>query len=602
MSEKLDLDYYKNRYKDLECICKTEEDYTNHWNNYGKIEGRYPNPYIDNFLFQEICGGFGNQLFMILNILSLSTEYNITYSICFKSNYIKEYLDQHNTLRKESNEYKLFKNIRIIKTLKTLNTKILCNYNEKEFKYNKIKLEKNKKYNLNGYFQSYKYFWNYKDDIKFHLNIDKNLINIIKNKYNSFGKKILSIHVRLGDYEKLQDYHPIPPIEYYMKAISFFNLNDYQIILFSDNIAKAKNKLAPLNLNFIEANSLYTDDEEQFYMLMLSNVKICANSSFSLLSCYLNEMYEFVNDAEYIFPSIWFGPKGPKYNILDLKLNYKFYFIDYKNLDRYNNKFDVITTLHKKDSERYIKFIKYNKKYLIGANRFLYISKKSYKCDSTYISEENYPFTKEDVINYIKDYIPDYRWGWYYQQLLKLYIFKTKVTDKEYCLVFDSDILLLNKLYIFDGDTPYIFKRNTDDKGVHKPYLLCQKYILPNLESNKENSGICHFMLFKKSLINKLFDNIIKIHNKPVWKAILDGVKNYVINYGYNNSILSEYEIYYNYIKDLKIYKYNNRLQYRDISYNVFNIVNKENLAFIADHHYQSRGENDYKKDNLMEL
>ena len=597
---KLDLDYYKKKYLDLKCICEEDNDYINHWNNFGNIEGRYPNIDHEKCLESEINGGLGNQLFMILNILSLSFDYEIACKIYYKSNYVKEYLKKHNTLRKSSDKYNIFKNIKIINQLTTNNT--INKYIEKEFRYNKIKLEHNLKYFISGYFQSYKYFWHNKDNIKQVLNIDEKLIDTIKNKYNSFNKEILSIHVRLGDYEKLQDYHPIPPIEYYKKALSFYNLNNYQIILFSDNINKAKNYLASLNLNYIEANSLYTDDEEQFYMLMLSNVKICANSSFSLLSCYLNEMYDFVNDCEYIFPSVWFGPKGPKYDILDFKLNYKFYFIDYKNLNRYNKKYDVITTLHVKDSKRYVKFIKYNKKYLVGADKFSYISKNPYNCNTRHITEEKYPFTKEDVINYLKNYIPDYRWGWYYQQLLKLYLFKIGITDKEYCLVFDSDILLLKKLYIFNKNIPYMFKRNTDNKGVHKPYLLCQQYIFPNLEFNQKNSGICHFMLFKKSLINKFLDEIKKIHKKPPWKAILDGVINYVKKYSYTDSILSEYEIYYNFIRKLKIYKKNNELQYKDISYNKFDITNKENLNFIADHHYQSRGNDDYKKDNLMEL
>jgi hypothetical protein len=38
-------------------------------------------------------------------------------------------------------------------------------YNEFEYKYNEIKLENNKKYIISGYFQSYKYFWEYKDEI-----------------------------------------------------------------------------------------------------------------------------------------------------------------------------------------------------------------------------------------------------------------------------------------------------------------------------------------------------------------------------------------------------------------------------------------------------
>ena len=81
--------------------------------------------------------------------------------------------------------------------------------------------------------------------------------------------------------------------DYYKKALSYYNLDDYQIILFSDDIKLAKEKIKPLNLSYIIADDLFTNDEEQFYMLMISDVKICANSSFSLMSCYLNEIYKF---------------------------------------------------------------------------------------------------------------------------------------------------------------------------------------------------------------------------------------------------------------------------------------------------------------------
>ena len=124
----------------------------------------------------------------------------------------------------------------------------------------------------------------------------------------------------------------MPPIEYYKKALSYYNLDKYQVILFSDDIVGAKEKLKDLNLNFIDANTLYTEDEEQFYMMCLSDVRICANSSFSLMSCYLNEMYEFKKNCKYIFPHKFFGINGPKFVLEDHLLNYKFYYIDYDNL------------------------------------------------------------------------------------------------------------------------------------------------------------------------------------------------------------------------------------------------------------------------------
>jgi hypothetical protein len=58
----------------------------------------------------------------------------------------------------------------------------------------------------------------------------------------------------------------------------------------------------------------------------------------------LNEMYNFIENAEYIFPYKWFGDKGPLYNIDDLMLNYKFHVINYDYFE--DLKYDVVSTLH----------------------------------------------------------------------------------------------------------------------------------------------------------------------------------------------------------------------------------------------------------------
>jgi len=271
----------------------------------------------DNELFTKIVGGFGNQLFMIFNIIALSKKYNKNFQIYFDKNYVQDYLKNKNTLRKSSENYMIFKNLNFNK----LNEKKLKKfeiYNEPEFKYNKIILENNKNYIINGFFQSYKYFWDYRDEIKKYLYINFNIINNIRDKFSSYGKKILSIHMRLGDYVLLKDYHSIASIEYYKKALSYYNLDDYKIILFSDDIDSSSKILEQLEINFIKADDIYTNDEEQFYMLCLSDVRICANSTFSLMSCYLNDIYNFVKNPQYIFSNKWFEKNGPEYDILDL--------------------------------------------------------------------------------------------------------------------------------------------------------------------------------------------------------------------------------------------------------------------------------------------
>lgn len=273
---------------------------------------KYMNINDKNTLYTEITGGLGNQLFMIFNIISLSQEYNCNFKLDYNRNYKKDY--QEARLHKNPDEYAILSKLDFIKFKKDK----LTIYQEPVYKYNKIELEKDKNYEIKGYFQSYKYFWKHRDIIKNYLNIDICLIDSILEKYKLLGKKILSIHVRLGDYVNLQDYHPIPSLEYYKQALSYYNLNNYQIILFSDDVEKAKEKLKPLELDLIFAQDIYDNDEDQLYMLMLSDVVVCANSTFSLMSCYLNEIYGFKKDVEYILPHKFFGKSGPKYDIFDL--------------------------------------------------------------------------------------------------------------------------------------------------------------------------------------------------------------------------------------------------------------------------------------------
>jgi len=267
-------------------------------------------------IYTVLVGGLGNQLFMIFNLIALSKKYNFNLKVCYDKNYEKHHPSQ---------KYSLFKNINFNKLSKS-ELKDYEFYNEPSFKYNEIILDNEKNNFIEGYFQSYKYFINYQDEIKKYIYIDNDKINKIKKLFSSYGKKILSLHVRLGDYIKSRDFHYISPFEYYKNALSKYNLDEYQIILFSDDSKLADKILKPLKINYIIADNFLADDEDQIFMLSLSNVKICSASTYSLMSCYLNEIFKFVDNCEYVFPDKWFGARGPDYNMYDLLiLNHKIF-------------------------------------------------------------------------------------------------------------------------------------------------------------------------------------------------------------------------------------------------------------------------------------
>ena len=107
---------------------------------------------MNNKLIIQLKGGLGNQLFQVFSILSLSINNNTDFYI------LDNWFDNN---RLSWKNYSLFNNIKIINK----NDKYI-NYNEKEFKFYKISVENNKDYIFDGYFQSYKYFWNNKDKTK----------------------------------------------------------------------------------------------------------------------------------------------------------------------------------------------------------------------------------------------------------------------------------------------------------------------------------------------------------------------------------------------------------------------------------------------------
>ena len=59
--------------------------------------------------------------------------------------------------------------------------------------------------------------------------------------------------------------------------------------------------------------------------------------------------------------------------------------------------------------------------------------------------------------------------------------------------------------------------------------------------------------------------------------------------FGYNISILSEYELYFHYVKNIykENYEFRNNLKFLDTNINKFNWITKENISFIGNHSWK---------------
>lgn len=183
-----------------------------------------------------------------------------------------------------------------------------------DFSYNEIPVVDDVCYH--GYFQSEKYFQGVDISQEFIINNDN--LNIIKYKYNElFNKKNISLHYRLaGDRvnDYMQHYHRDVSLEYYQKALSMvtdYSQSEYNILVFSDNIEKAKLKLSNLNYDFIYINNGNILD---FIFMTQCNVNIVGNSTFSWWSAYMNNT---PNKKVIVTESEWFGPGYKHWTLKD---------------------------------------------------------------------------------------------------------------------------------------------------------------------------------------------------------------------------------------------------------------------------------------------
>lgn len=177
------------------------------------------------------------------------------------------------------------------------------------FKYEEIKLDKNTNYDLQGFFQQYKYFEKYKDVVYLTLSPKVELQQT---------NGVIVAHVRRGDYALYPDKHPILPISYYEKALS--DKNDCQINIVTDEYEWCKNNL------FLDKHECHfvsgCSNIEDLFTMANANFVIMANSSFSwwgaffawmrnkaTIICPSKEQYYGSGNShistEYIYPSEW---------------------------------------------------------------------------------------------------------------------------------------------------------------------------------------------------------------------------------------------------------------------------------------------------------
>jgi hypothetical protein len=228
-------------------------------------------------------GGLGNQMFQIAATVALAKRNND--EACFNFDYC--------TTPLQGNPSNKYKDVLFSKICNRNDVKFSSFYNEPKFSYTEIPYQENLL--LKGYFQSYKYFLDFEKEIQ-------DLFTLPTNIFENTIPNLTSIHVRRGDYIRLQNYHGVCPKEYYQKAMEL--MGDVNFIFVSDDMNWVKQ-------NFKGDNIFYSDSTEELLDLTLMSIctnNIISNSSFSWWGAFLNKN----PNKKIIAPSQWFGPEGPK--------------------------------------------------------------------------------------------------------------------------------------------------------------------------------------------------------------------------------------------------------------------------------------------------
>lgn len=179
------------------------------------------------------------------------------------------------------------------------NIKPKTTYQEPGFHYCEISYKPNM--DLEGYFQSEKYFKDFEKDIK----------ELFAPKFTvGNNKDCASIHVRRGDYVTLPNHHPVLTMDYYNKAIQLIEPNATKFLVFSDDIKWCKENFIGNKFEFVEGNA----PEVDLILQAKCSHNIIANSSFSWWGAYLNENPNKI----VIAPKKWFGQTLSMHNTKDL--------------------------------------------------------------------------------------------------------------------------------------------------------------------------------------------------------------------------------------------------------------------------------------------
>lgn len=244
-------------------------------------------------------GRLGNQMFQYaaLKALSLETGYE-----CFLPNHLAIKPDgAFDFTNRKWLEYRLD----LLECFE-INTPIQENsltnlYQERGFTFDPSILLIDDSTAIEGYFQSYRYFESFEDQIRKEFTFKLEILERCKNIISQYTNPV-AIHVRRGDYVLHPGFWTVTP-EYLVSALHAFDPGpNATYLVFSDDVEWCKEVFGE-EFIFIEGNNQYED----LCLMSLCKHNIISNSSFSWWAAWLNTN----PDKKVVAPTNWFTEPKP---------------------------------------------------------------------------------------------------------------------------------------------------------------------------------------------------------------------------------------------------------------------------------------------------
>lgn len=260
----------------------------------------------------DLNGGLGNQLFQWAAGLEIAFQKNaklVLDTTMLTDRNFELPLDLINNIWNNTeirnsriiNRFEIHQRHRLRELQKKFKAGIEENIKEKSYSFQGVKFESNR-INLEGYFQSWKYFPESLPEIKSGLRKFDSKNPIFEEYLKVFSlEEWVTVHIRRGDYLKYPKTYEILGEEYYERALSLVKseLQDIKIAVFTDSPEFVRSLVKQSDL--IIDNKILMTPFENLFLMSKGSALIGANSTFSWWAGLLAD-----ESSKIIFPEKWF--------------------------------------------------------------------------------------------------------------------------------------------------------------------------------------------------------------------------------------------------------------------------------------------------------